>query len=133
MLTIDSGVLDANLVDKLDEVRAVFEFGFQTSSPDVRLLSRNRLLDVGSFTITDPGGAIDGTNLQVGGVDAFEVDGSVLRGLEGTIYEGMSMAYTRDTADAAAPAKEITITTTLGIAQRLYPRDRKSTRLNSSH
>ncbi|HEY9550512.1 MAG TPA: flagellar filament capping protein FliD [Kiloniellaceae bacterium] len=122
MLTIDSGVLDANLVDKLDEVRAVFEFGFQTSSPDVRLLSRNRLLDVGSFTITDPGGAIDGTNLQVGGVDAFEVDGSVLRGLEGTIYEGMSMAYTRDTADAAAPAKDITITTTLGIAERLYQR-----------
>src|SRR3546814_4197366 len=34
----------------------------------------------------------------------------------------MSMAYTRDTADAAAPAKDITITTTLGIAERLYQR-----------
>src|SRR3546814_12796128 len=34
----------------------------------------------------------------------------------------MSMAYTRDTADAAAPAKDITITTTLGIAARLYQR-----------
>jgi flagellar hook-associated protein 2 len=122
LLTIDSGKLDANLIDKLDEVRGVFEFGFQTSSADIRLLSRNKLLDVGTFTITDPGGAIDGTNLQVNGVDAFEVDGSVLRGMAGTIYEGMAMAYTRDTADAAAPAKDIIITTTTGIAERLYQR-----------
>ena len=122
LLTIDSGKLDANLIDKLDEVRGVFEFGFQTSSADIRLLSRNKLLDVGTFTITDPGGAIDGTNLQVNGVDAFEVDGSVLRGLAGTIYEGMAMAYTRDTADAGAPAKDIIITTTTGIAERLYQR-----------
>ena len=122
LLTIDSGKLDANLIDKLDEVRGVLEFGFQTSSADIRLLSRNKLLDVGTFTITDPGGAIDGTNLQVNGVDAFEVDGNVLRGLAGTIYEGMAMAYTRDTADAGAPAKDITIATTTGIAERLYQR-----------
>lgn len=122
MLTLDSSALDANLIDKLDEVRGVFEFGFQASSPDIRLVSRNKLLDVGTFVITDPGGAIDGTNLQVGGVDAFEVDGGVLRGLDGTIYEGMSLAYTRDTTDAGAAAQDITITTTTGIAERLYQR-----------
>ena len=122
LLVVDSGELDSNLVDKLDEVRGVFGFGFQSSSPDIRLVARNKLLDVGTFTITDPGGAIDGTNLQVGGVDAFEVDGSILRGLAGTIYEGMSLAYNRDTADAGAAAKDITITTTLGIAERLYQR-----------
>lgn len=119
-LTIDSGTLDANLLDKLDQVRGVFEFGFQASSPDIRLVSRSQLLDVGTFTITDPGGVIDGTNLQVGGVDAFEVDGNVLRGLEGTIYEGMSLAYTRDTSDAGAAAKDIDITSSTGIAERLY-------------
>src|SRR3546814_7633557 len=32
LLTIDSGKLDANLVDKLDQVRSVFEYGFETSS-----------------------------------------------------------------------------------------------------
>ena len=122
LLTIDDGTLDANLIDKLDEVRGVFEFGFQASSADIRLISRNKLLEVGTFVITDPGGAIDGTNLQVAGVDAFEVDGGVLRGLEGTIYEGMSLAYTRDTSDAGAPAEDITITTTTGIAERLYQR-----------
>jgi flagellar hook-associated protein 2 len=122
LLTIDSGTLDANLIDKLDQVRAVFEFGFQSSSPDIRLVSRNKLLDVGTFVITDPGGAIDGTNLQVDGVDAFEVSGNVLRGLAGTIYEGMSMAYTRDTSDAGVAAKDITITTTTGIAERLWQR-----------
>jgi flagellar hook-associated protein 2 len=122
LLTIDSGKLDTNLVDKLDQVRAVFEFGFQSSSSDIRLVSRNELLDVGTFVITDPGGAIDGTNLQVDGVDAFEVDGNVLRGLDGTIYEGMSMAYTRDTSDAGVAAKDITITTTTGIGERLWQR-----------
>ncbi len=122
LLTIDDSTLDANLLNKLDEVRGVFEFGFQSSSADIRLISRNKLLEVGTFVITDPGGAIDGTNLQVAGVDAFEVDGGVLRGLDGTIYEGMSLAYARDTTDAGAPALDITITTTTGIGERLYQR-----------
>ncbi|WP_299616738.1 flagellar filament capping protein FliD [Pelagibius sp.] len=121
-LKIDSGTLDSNLVDKLDEVRDVFEFSFEASSPDIRLIARNELLNVGDFTIVDPGGAIDGTNLQVGGVDAFEVDGGVLRGLTGTIYEGMTLAYTRDTSDAGAAAQNIDISTSLGIAERLYQR-----------
>src|SRR5690606_26810094 len=120
--TIDNGKLDANLVDKLDQVRSVFEFGFQSSSPDIRLIARSDLLNVGTFTITDPGGAIDGTSLQVNGVDAFKVEGSSLRGLAGTIYEGMTLAYSRDTSDAGAAAKDITIGTTLGIAERLYQR-----------
>ncbi len=122
LLTIDSGKLDTNLVDKLDQVRAVFEFGFQSSSPDIRLVSRSKLLEVGTFVITDPGGAIDGTNLQVNGVDAFSVNGNVLRGLAGTIYEGMSMAYTRDTSDAGVAAKDITITTSTGIGELLWQR-----------
>ncbi len=120
MLTIDQGTLDSNLVDKLDEVRGVFEFSFQSSSSDIRLIARNELLTVGDFTIVDPGGVIDGTNLQVGGVDAFEVDGGVLRGLAGTIYEGMTLAYTRDTSDAGAPAVNIDISTSTGIAEKLY-------------
>jgi flagellar hook-associated protein 2 len=122
MLTIDAGKLDANLIDKLDQVRAVFEFSFQSSSPDIRLVTRSKLLEVGTFTITDPGGAIDGTNLQVDGVDAFQVVGGVLRGLAGTVYEGMTLAYNRDTSDAGAAAKDITITTSTGIAERLYQR-----------
>ncbi len=122
LLTVDEGTLNANLVDKLDEVRGVFEYGFQASSADIRLIARNELLNVGDFTIVDPGGAIDGTNLQVGGVDAFEVDGGILRGLDGTVYEGMSLAYTRDTSDAGAAPQNIDISTSLGIAERLYQR-----------
>jgi flagellar hook-associated protein 2 len=122
MLVIDSSKLDANLIDKLDEVRGVFEFGFQSSSPDIRLIARSKALNVGTFTITDPGGVIDGTNLQVGGVDAFSVVGGTLTGLAGTVYEGMVMAYGRDTSDAGALAKDITIATSLGVAERLYQR-----------
>src|SRR3546814_9483720 len=47
---------------------------------------------------------------------------SDLKGLAGTIDEGMTLAYGRDTSDAGAAAKDITITTTLGIAERLYQR-----------
>lgn len=118
-LTIDNGTLDANLVDKLDEVRGVFEFGFQSSSPDIRLIARNELLNVGDFTITVPAGPIDGTNLQVGGVDAFEVDGGLLRGLAGTVYEGMTLAFNRNPAE---PAETISISTSTGVAERLYQR-----------
>ncbi|WP_420348831.1 flagellar filament capping protein FliD [Pelagibius sp.] len=118
-LTVDNGALDANLVDKLDEVRGVFEFGFQSSSPDIRMIARNELLNVGDFTIDVPAGAIDGTNLQVDGVDAFEVDGGLLRGLDGTVYEGMTLAYNRNPAE---PAESISISTSTGIAERLYQR-----------
>lgn len=122
LLTLDSGTLDSNLVDKLDQVRSVFEFSFQSSSADIRLVGRSQLLDVGTFTISDPGGAIDGTNLQVDGVDAFQVTGGTLRGLAGTAYEGMTLAYARDTSDAGAAAQDITITTSTGVAERLYQR-----------
>ncbi|NIA69466.1 flagellar filament capping protein FliD [Pelagibius litoralis] len=122
LLTIDEGTLNSNLVDKIDEVRGVFEFGFQASSPDIRMVARGELLNVGDFTIVDPGGAVDGTNLQVGGVDAFEVDGGLLRGLDGTAYEGMVLAYNRDTTDAGAAPQNIDISTSLGIAERLFQR-----------
>ena len=119
-LTIDDAKLDAALVDKVDEVRSVFEFGFQSDSSRVSMVARNSRLDIGTFTINVPAGAIDGTNLQVGGADAFEVDGNILRGLAGTVYEGLSLAYVRDTSDAGEAAEDITVTTTLGIAERLF-------------
>jgi flagellar capping protein FliD len=50
------------------------------------------------------------------------VSSNTLKGLPGTIYEGMTLAYGRNTSDAGAPAKDITISTTLGIAERLYQR-----------
>src|SRR3546814_10143938 len=108
--------------DWSSDVRSSDLYGFETISPYGRLVGRTQLLYVGTFTITYPGGAIDGTNLQVDGVDAFSVQGSTLKGLAGTIYEGMTLAYGRDTSDAGAAAKDITITTTLGIAERLYQR-----------
>jgi flagellar capping protein FliD len=50
------------------------------------------------------------------------VQGGVLKGLAGTDYEGMTLAYSRDADDAGAAAKNITITTTTGIAERLFQR-----------
>ncbi len=120
LLSIDDGKLDAALVDKLDQVRGVLEFGFRADSPRINVVKQQAGADLGSFTINIPAGAIDGTNVQVGGLDAFAVEGNVLRGLAGTIYEGLSLAYVRDTSDPGEAAEDITITTTLGIAERLF-------------
>lgn len=122
LLTIDDGVLDAALVGKLDQVRALLEFGFEADSSRVTVVGRSESLDLGTFTINVPAGAIDGTNVQVSGVDAFEVDGNLLRGIAGTDYEGLSLGYSRDTSDAGEAAEDITITTTLGLAERLFQR-----------
>lgn len=126
-LTIDDGTLDAALVDKLDEVRALLEYGFTADSADIGIVSRTTALDLGEFTISVPAGAIDGTNLQVAGVDAFEVDGNVLRGIASTAYAGLTLAYARDTSDTGAAAQDITISTTLGIAERLFQTVNNST------
>jgi flagellar hook-associated protein 2 len=120
LLTIDDGKLDAALVDKLDQVRGVLEFGFQADSTRVGVVRQEARGDLGTFTINVPAGAIEGTNVQVAGQDAFAVEGNVLRGLAGTIYEGLSLAYVRDTSDPGEAAEDITITTTLGIAERLF-------------
>jgi flagellar capping protein FliD len=98
----------------------VLEFGFQSDSTRVGIVKRETNADLGTFTINVPAGAIEGTNVQVAGVDAFIVDGNILRGLEGTVYEGLSLAYVRDSTDPAEVAEDITITTTLGIAERLF-------------
>jgi|GEM_PF-2213302 len=120
LLTIDEGTLNSALVDNLDQVRGVFEYGFSSDSDRIRIIGREGQLDLGTFTINVSAGAIDGANLQVDGADAFEVDGNTLRGIEGTIYEGLTLAYSRDTSDAGEAAEDITITTTLGIAERIY-------------
>jgi len=120
LLTIDEGTLNSALVDNLDEVRDVFEYGFSADSDEIRIIGREGQFDLGTFTITVPAGAIDGTNLQVDGEDAFEVDGNTLRGIEGTDYEGLTLAYSRDTSDTGEAAEDIAITTTLGIAERIY-------------
>ena len=120
LLTIDSAKLDAALVADLDAVRGVLEFGFTASSARLTVIDRDNLLDLGDFTIDVPAGAIAGTNLQVDGADAFEVDGNLLHGLAGTDYEGLTLAYSRDPDDGSEAAESIAVSTNLGIAERLY-------------
>ncbi len=119
-LTLDTGKLDSALVDDIDQIRDLLGFGFAADSPRVNIVARENLVEVGTFTIDFPAGAIDGTNVQVAGVDAFEIDGSVVRGLAGTIYDGLVLGYARDTSDAGEAAESITFTTTTGLAERLF-------------
>lgn len=118
-LTIDRATLEANLVDKVDQVRGVFEFGFSADSASLRMVGRTGAVNVGTFMLqitgTDASGAPTGA--MVDGVEVFEISGNRLVGKAGTPYEGLSLAYVGPKNSAG---ETITVTTSLGIAERLY-------------
>jgi flagellar hook-associated protein 2 len=94
-LRVDGTTLDARLLNKLDEVRRVFEFTATTSSGDLGVYARsNALADLSfTFAISDPDA--DGTPdaATVDGV-AAEVSGGTITGAAGTAYEGLKLIWT---------------------------------------
>ncbi len=119
-LTIDSAVFDAALVSNLSEVRDLFEFGFTADSANVAVISRSNALSVGDFELviagTDASGVPTGVSVTGHGT-VFEIDGSRLVGMEGTAFEGMTLAYS---GAASAGAETIQISTSLGFAEKIY-------------
>ncbi|MEO3433791.1 flagellar filament capping protein FliD [Inquilinus sp. CAU 1745] len=121
-LSIDATKLDSTLIEKYDEVRSVFEFGFNSSSTDVRVLGRDRPLGVSEFTLrfTGPNDSSGGaTGVEVVGYgEVFEISGNRLIGKAGTAFEGLDLAYV-GTPDDPAPA-DITISLSNGVAEKIY-------------
>ncbi|WP_282607958.1 flagellar filament capping protein FliD [Pelagibius sp. Alg239-R121] len=119
-LTVDSSTLDSALVSKLDEVRDLFEFSFTADSAKVAMISRSAQLSVGDFELnitgTDAGGNILGVSVTGHG-NVFDIDGSRLVGIEGTAFEGMTLAYA---ATPSTGAETIQISTSLGFAEKIF-------------
>jgi flagellar hook-associated protein 2 len=119
-LKLDTAKLDGALVDKLDEVRGVLEFGFAADSPNLRVVGRSASFAAGDFTVDITGVDGDGTitGASVAGYGSvFDISGNLLIGKEGTAFEGVTLAYV---ADAGSGAASIAVSTSLGIAERLY-------------
>ncbi len=119
LLTIkDQNKFDSAIIEDLEQVRSVFEFGFAANSAEIRITARSQPVDVGSFTLDI--NAVDGngdiTNATVGGVEVFDYSGKTLVGRVGTPYEGLSLTY------IGGAATSIDIDTSLGIGERLYQR-----------
>ena len=117
-LDLDETVLDEALLDDVDSVQSLFEFGMSSSSEKLLLLDSEPEHGGLSFNleVTTDGtsGGITGVTVD-GASGLFTYDGSRLLGVEGTIYEGLSLAYSGSDASAT-----ISVSFQQGIADTLY-------------
>lgn len=116
-LEIDEDVLDTAILENFDDVRGLFEFGFDSSSDDLKVLRHDSEITPGTYTldiVTDEDGNV--TSVSVDGDDTlFTVDdGGVLVGAANGALAGLKLVYTGE-EDAS-----ITVTLSEGIADLLY-------------
>ena len=114
-LEIDETKLDQLLLADLDGVRGVLEFGFTSSSPDLRVLSRTNELTDSSFTLSIVDADQDGVpeSASFDGVAANIAGGRIL-GRAGTAYAGLSLAW------AGHGSATIEVGTRPGIADSMF-------------
>lgn len=93
-LEVDESILDDAIANEYDEVQSLFQTTTTSSNTEFRMMSntsRTQSLNV-AIDITYSGGAI--TNASIGGDNSmFTISGSLITGVAGTAYEGMTFAY----------------------------------------
>lgn len=109
-LEYDEDTLDNALLDDLEGIQALFSYSVETSSGDIQLVRHPDAsfdftmdIDVDTNTVT-----VDGES------GLFTFDGTTIKGVEGTAYEGLTFAYSGTTS------KSISVTLTQGIADQIY-------------
>ena len=114
-MSIDDSVLDNALLTNLDEVRAVFEFSFSASSSDLAVFDRTNALADNDFTVDIIDADSDGEpeSVTIDGI-AAEIDGSTIRGADGTAYEGLELIWT------GAGSTSISVTANQGLADQFF-------------
>ena len=114
-LEVDDGKLDNALLTDIDEVRAVFEFGFQANSDELAVFERTNALADTSFTVDITDADNDGIPEQVliDGVEA-DISGSTIRGKDGTDHEGLELLW------AGTGSTSIEVGVSQGIADKLF-------------
>lgn len=114
-LEIDSTALASALNNNLDEVEDLFQFEMTSSSTNIRLLARGTDAPT-SFTLdvaVDSSGTITSASVD-GDSSLFEIDGTRIKGKDGTAYEGFSFSF------AGSSSESIDITLSYGLAERIY-------------
>lgn len=114
-LVLDEDTLDNALLDDLDTVKALLSFQMDSSSSQLKLLSRGTSVPA-DFTLdisVDSSGAPSAASVN-GDSSLFTVSGTRIIGAEGSIYEGYTFVFTGTSAES------IDISLKTGIAELLY-------------
>lgn len=115
-LKVDESKLDKALLTDVDSVRGILAFDMRASSQDLELLMRPEWPPTEPFTLnvtTDGAGTVIGADID-GNAGAVSVDGNVIRGAKGSVYEGLEFLYT------GAGSAAIEVELSQGVADRLY-------------
>lgn len=114
-LELDETTLNEALLDDLDSLENLLMFQFDSSSDDLVLLSRNDSMP-SELTLdiqVDADGNI--TSVSVNGDSSlFTIDGTRIKGAEGSDYEGMTLVFT------GTKSQTVTFTTSTGLVERLF-------------
>lgn len=114
-LRIDDAKLDNALLTKLEDVRGIFEFRFESSSSELAVLARTNALSATSMQIEITDADADGVPeaVTINGIEAA-IDGSTIKGLQGTPFEGLELMWT------GKGSTTIDVTASQGIADRVF-------------
>ena len=114
-MQIDSTKLDSALLTKLDKVRNILEYRFESSSADLALYSRSGPLQDTAFTVSiidaDADGQIESASIDGVGVD---VTGKVIKCRDGTAYSGLQFIW------AGTGSTSINVKASQGVADKTY-------------
>ncbi|WP_289034574.1 flagellar filament capping protein FliD [uncultured Roseibium sp.] len=114
-LEVDDDTLSDALLTDLDAIEGLLLFNMETSSNDLALLARSDSMpDELSLDIeVDDEGSV--TSVLVDGAEGlFEVSGTRIVGVEGSIYDGISFVFT------GTESQTVDMTFTSGLAENLY-------------
>ena len=110
-----SSDLDQALLTDVAGVRGLFEFSYTSSSSDLAVFARTNALADDAFTIDIVDADADGVpeSVTIDGI-AAEIDGSTIRGVEGTAYEGLELLW------IGSGSVSIDVRATQGVADRMF-------------
>ncbi|WP_343559804.1 flagellar filament capping protein FliD [Kiloniella sp. b19] len=119
-LVIDSAELEDALVNNPQQLENLFSFTFESSDPNLRVLSRSQAVFPDDFEITidgvDSSGNITGASVTGLG-NVFDISGKVLTGKAGTAFEGLSLFYG---GEDGSGSNTITVQNSVGVAEQFF-------------
>jgi len=93
-LTFDEAKFDTALIDKFDEVRAIFETKVTIDNPELRMTKNTSNTSSLSFAMQITMSGANISDVSVGGDNTlFDISGQTITGKVGTAYEGMTFVY----------------------------------------
>ncbi len=115
-LTIDEDTLANALVDDLDVIEQLFSYQFESSDGNLGMVSHGDVQQDMEFDLEitlDASGDISSVSVD-GDSSLFTIDGTTIKGVDGTAYEGLKFIYSGSTSTT------VSVSISQGIADKLY-------------